>query len=116
VQHTFYPGYAAFGAIAWIYGVVAGVIAGASLRKTNVRAAKYSFAAAAGFVLSLGIFFIFLNGYNQLIAGWQSDPPAGWEVVRNHWEMSHSIVFILGMSSFICFLMALTGRNNFLQK
>jgi hypothetical protein len=94
VHHTFYLGYAVFGAIAWVYGVVVGLMAGYILRKINRRAARLSFLGALGFVFSLVIFFIFLKQYNGLIAGWASDPPAIWTSVRNRWEMSHCIVCV----------------------
>ena len=111
VHHTFYFGYAIFGAVAWIYGLVAGVVGGLALYRVNERAAIDCFAAAAGFAVSLAIFFIFLERYNEMIADWGSDVPVGWELIRNRWEVSHTIIFLCGVFSFISFSKAVQRRS-----
>jgi hypothetical protein len=104
VHHTFYGGYAIFGAIAWIFGSVTGLIIGSKFYKINKQAAVYSFIASAALMICIGIFVLFLNHYNQLIAKWENILPADWESIRNRWELSHAIVFVFSTISFILFL------------
>jgi hypothetical protein len=106
VQHSFYGGYAIFGAIAWIFSSVAGLVAGFVFYKIDKALATYLFIACAGFLICLGIFAFFLNYYNHLIAGWSTVFPADWQKVRNHWEISHAVVFIFSTTSFLAFLHA----------
>jgi hypothetical protein len=106
VQHSFYGGYAILGAIAWLFSSVVGLVAGFVFYKINKSLAIYSFIACGGFLICLGIFVFFLNYYNHLIAGWRTVFPANWQKVRNHWEISHAVVFIFSTVSFIAFLYA----------
>lgn len=75
VQHYFYGGYAIFGAIAWVFCSVAGLIAGLVFYKINKLLAVYSFIASGGFIICLIIFAFFLNKYNQMIASWSTVLP-----------------------------------------
>ena len=104
VQHHFYGGYAIFGAIAWLYCSLAGLIAGFVFYKNNKPLEVNTFIAAGGFIICLFIFFFFLNHYNQLIAGWTTSVPSEWQTIRNHWEISHSLVFVISTISFIAFI------------
>ena len=106
VHHTFYGGYAIFGAAAWIYCSAAGLIAGLKFYKINKRISGYSFSAAAAFIICIAIFGFFLNHYNQLIRAWNDVLPENWKSIRNHWEVSHIVVFVFTTVSFILFLNA----------
>lgn len=106
VQHNFYGGYAIFGAIAWVFCSVAGLIAGFAFYKINKSLAVYYFIASGGFIICLIIFAFFLNKYNQMIASWSTIIPADWETIRNHWELCHTVVFVISAVSFIAFTLA----------
>lgn len=96
VQHTFYGGYAIFGEIVWILVPLISLIIGFQIFRRSRKTAIYCFIAAACFILSLGIFGIFLAHYNGLIASWNpSNLPANWRRARDHWETAHAIIFVL---------------------
>ncbi len=106
VQHNFYGGYAIFGAIAWVFCSVAGLIAGFVFFTINKLLAVYSFIASSGFITCLIIFAFFLNKYNQMIASWSTVLPEDWETIRNYWELCHTVVFVISTVSFIAFTLA----------
>ncbi len=106
VQHSFYGGYAVFGGIAWVFCSLVGLIAGFVFYKTKKTLAVYSFIASGVFIICLIIFAFFLNKYNQMIASWSTVVPANWETIRNHWELCHTVVFVISTVSFIAFTLA----------
>lgn len=106
VHHTFYGGYAIFGSIAWVYCCIAGIAVGLLLFKSSKPLAGNALAAGIAFGICLLIFAIFLSRYNKMIASWTVDAPVDWWKVRNHWELSHAIVFVISTVAFICFLRA----------
>ena len=115
VHHTFYGGYAIFGAITWIFCSITGLIGGFKFYKINRKVSVYSFIASAAFIICIAIFIFFLNHYNHLIAGWNTVLPQGWQTIRNRWELSHAIVFVSSIFSFILFLSTCCGTKLQLQ-
>lgn len=104
VHHTFYGGYAWFGAITWMYTVIAGFGVFIAMRNTIRRVAICCLAAAICFTICIVIFGLFLRNYNYQIAHWtDSSIPLGWREIRNRWELCHAVIFGLSLAAFILF-------------
>lgn len=107
VQHTFYGGYAIFGAVAWILIILISLFVGIRLFNLRRPVAILCLSAAVCFLIALGIFGVFLSHYNGLIANWQpATLPHNWQTVRDHWEVSHVVVFALSTAAFIALVRA----------
>ena len=106
VHHTFYGGYAIFGAVAWLYCSLAGLLTGMLFFRTIRQLAASAFIGGGGFIICLLIYALFLTHYNELIAGWHKEAPDNWQTIRNHWELVHTILFVISTISFAAFINA----------
>lgn len=115
IQQTFYLGYAIVGAIAEVGGLLASFGIVATERRERVST-FWPVISAIGFAGMLGTYWLRNRPLNDRIASWSAQAlPADWSVVRDRWDMAHSISTIFAAVAFGSLLtgfMAMRGGRN----
>ncbi len=70
----------------------------------------YLIVALSTFVISLCIFFIYTFPANQATLNW-TELPANWELLRKHWECSHSARALLNLVGFSSLIWAILKQK-----
>ena len=100
-----------FGSLPGIFSEVGAVLAAIALTvlvRKHRPVFNWTLIGAVFLALSLVVWFMFVAPMNAEFAQWTVDSiPANWRQVRNQWEYSHAIRFILQLVGFSALLISI---------
>lgn len=100
VQHTFYGGYAIFGAISEVGGLIVSLALVARGRRDGVRS-PWPIIAAIAFASMLGNFWFGNRPLNDQIAAWRPETiPSYWLDIRDRWDTVHTLSAVFAAVAF----------------
>ncbi len=101
VQHHLYGGYAIFGAVAEIGGLIATLALGLGLAWKQYPRAALALLATVCMAGMLASFWLGLNPINQAVSHWTAASlPSNWADYRDHWNTLHTAAFGLSLLAF----------------
>jgi hypothetical protein len=100
VQHTFYGGFAIFGAIAEVGGLLVSLAIFARDRREG-RTSPWPIVAAIAFAAMLGDYFLGNRPINDQIASWTPETiPTDWAALRDRWDTVHTLSTLFAAVAF----------------
>jgi hypothetical protein len=108
VQHTFYGGYAVFGGIAEVGGLLVslGILA---IDHHSRGRTLWPLISAIAFAGMLGDFLLGNQPINEQVATWTPETiPSDWMALRDRWDMSHTLSAVFAAVAFLSLLVGWT--------
>jgi hypothetical protein len=100
VQHTFYGGYAIFGAIAEVGGLIVSLALVARNRRDGMRS-PWPIIAVIAFAGMLGNFWFGNRPLNDQVATWTAETfPSYWMDTRDRWDTVHTLSSVFAAVAF----------------
>ncbi len=100
VQHTFYGGYAIFGAIAEVGGLLVSLALVVRGRRDGVRS-PWPIVSAIAFAAMLAAYWFGNRPINDQVAAWTAETvPADWTALRDRWDTVHTLSAVFAAVAF----------------
>lgn len=112
-QNHLYGGYALYGGVAEVLGLLLSVLLGVWLLRSGDGRAWLCLTAAAAIAAMLAVFALEIQPINIAVATASgTHPPGDWRQLRDRWSLDQTVCFGLALVAFLALLIEATGRRS----